>query len=123
MKPVRMKELPPTYYHGGPAGRARGAYILPPSVTKAETTADFGASGVCKRDKVYITTSYDAAVLYAAGSKRGVVYEVSPIGDLSEDQDCSQPGLSFECDKAVVLKVRKPSHDEIRMARAVLVMP
>jgi hypothetical protein len=118
-KPAR----PVTYYHGGPQGRSRGAYILPPSITGAMTTADFGAGSVCDRGKVYVTTSYEAALIYAAGHRRGVVYEVLPVGTLLPDPDCSEPGLSFECEKAVVRKVIKPAASDLRMALAALVAP
>ena len=117
-----MKQ-PPVYYHGGPVGRERGAFILPPSVTGQLTTADFPGGSVCDRGKVYVTTAYEAALLYASAHKRGVVYVVRPVGNLADDADCAEHGLSFACDKAVVLKVIKPPADQLAMARYALVTP
>lgn len=109
-----------TYYHGGPEGRQRGAFLLPPAVTKADTLANHGAEGVCRRDRVYLTTNYAAALLYAAGHKRGVVYEVEPIGDMTLDPDCNQPGLSFECERARVRRIIKPTAQQLGFARSAL---
>lgn len=93
-----------TYYHGGAAGIAVGSYVLPPSLTGAPTTADYGADGVCRRDKVYVTTNYEAALMYASMSPSGhTVYTVQPLGQVQNDPDCTEPGVSFECDRAWVL--------------------
>jgi len=109
-----------TYYHGGPAGRQRGAFILPPAVTGAPTTADFGAEAVCRRDRVYVTTNQNAALLYAAGHRRGVVYQVEPEGELEVDPDCTLPGLSFQCARARIVRVVKPGPAALDQARRIL---
>ena len=109
------------YFHGGPIGVQRGAFLLPPVITRARSLADYGADGVCRRDRVYITTNETAALIYAAGVKRGVIYEVSPIGEIEPDPDCSLPGLSYQCEKAKVIRVRKVSPKHIAMARQALV--
>lgn len=67
-----------TYWHGGRPGIQRGAYLLPPNFTKAPSLSEYGAAGVHRRDRVYVTTSQAAALLYAAGVKRGVIYECEP---------------------------------------------
>ena len=93
------------YFHGGPAGLAE---ILPPSVTATPSSADCGAERVCRRDRVYLTTSAEAARVFAlfAPCKGSVaVYEVLPIGDVLPDPDCVEPGLSVECERAHVVRV------------------
>ena len=80
----------------------KGQMILPPYITGAKSTADYGNS-VCDRSKVYITTKYEAALMYAAGV-RGDVYEVNPIGPIEDDPDCNEHGLSFSCDSAKIIK-------------------
>ncbi len=109
-----------TYWHGGRGGIQRGAYILPPIVTKAPSLSDYGAAGVHRRDKVYVTTSQAAALLYAAGVKNGMIYECEPSGEIEPDPDCTMPGLSWQCEKARVIKCIKLRAKDIEMARLVL---
>lgn len=109
------------YFHGGRGVSQRSAFILPPSITKAANLSDFGAAGVHRRDRVYVTTNYNAALLYAASVKDGRIYIVEPIGILEDDPDCTQIGLSYQCEKAKVLKIIKPKKAEIDMARNVLI--
>ena len=78
---------------------------------------------VLREDRVFVTTSRDAALLYASGWRRGVIYEVEPIGLLEPDPDCSMPGLSWQCEKARVLRIIKPKPAEIGMARKALAAP
>ena len=94
-----------TYWHGGAPGRKRGDLLLSSAVTGAKSTADFGAAGVCRRDRVYVTTDPAAAILYASAYPRGVYYEVSPVGEIEPDPDCDQPGLSYSCLAATVLRI------------------
>lgn len=108
-------------YHGGLPGRQRGSFLLPPVITGSASLSEFGADGVHRRDRVYITTEMNAALLYAASVKNGVIYEVEPIGDVEPDPDCTMNGLSFQCDKARVLRVIKPKWHAIDMARKVLI--
>lgn len=108
------------FWHGGPSGRQRGALLLPPSVTGSKSVSDLVPNNVHRRDRVYVTTSYKAALIYAAGFRKGVVYLVEPVGDLEQDPDCYDPTLSFQCGRARVLKVIKPKPWEIEMARKVL---
>lgn len=108
------------YFHGGPIGRQRGAFLLPPAVTRSASCSDYCDHEVHRKDRVYVTTDEAAALLYACASKNGVIYEVEPIGELEPDPDCSMSGLSFQCQKAKVLRIRKPAWHEIEMARKAL---
>lgn len=106
------------FWHGGPSGRQRGALLLPPSVTGAKCTSDLvGDNDVYRRDRVYLTTSYKAALLYAASHRKGVIYLCDPVGALDGDPDCDKDGLSYGCERARVLKIIKPKAWEIEMAR------
>lgn len=98
-----------TYYHGGIPGLLPGQFILPPAETKQASLSDYGAGGIHRRDRVYVTTDPQAAALYAAmhPSKKGVVYQVEPQGELEPDPDCREPGLSFQCDRARIVSRTK----------------
>ncbi len=95
-------------FHGGPATLRVGGRILPPSVTGVPSCARYGAAGVCRTDRVYLTPSVDVARLFAAlCPARGgaAVYKVEPEGELEADPDCDVPGLSFQCVSARIVKV------------------
>lgn len=100
-----MKEI--KFYHGGVPGMEKGDIILPPSITGMSTLLQYSKQidpdGVQRHDRVYITTSRAAADLFASSYPRGDVYKVKPIGELSEDPDCTEEGLSYQCEKAVVV--------------------
>lgn len=114
------------YYHGGLPWRTRGSFLLPPNFTKVRSMARLlkeEADGVVLReDRVFVTTSREAALMFACGWRRGVIYEVEPVGDLEPDPDCSQPGLSWQCEKARVLRIIKPKPADIQAARAALIV-
>lgn len=115
--------MSPRYFHGGFGGLSVGQHVLPPNVTKAPSTASYGAGGVCSRDRVYITTEFDAALVFACAhpSGRGKVYEVEPTGQVTDDPDARAMGYSYECEKARVVKVFKIRGKTIRnMQRALL---
>lgn len=97
------------YFHGGVPGKRFADLIQPPAVTGYRCASDYGAAHVHDRNKVYVTTNLEAAMMYAAmhPSGRGEVYEVKPIGELQADPDCSEPGLSFVCDRAKVVQHMK----------------
>ena len=110
-----------TYWHGGPAGLPRGSFILPAEVTKSRSLSEYGAAGIHRRDRVYLTTSQAAAMLYAAGQRRGAIYQCEPIGTLEPDPDCNMPGLSWQCEKARIIRVLKVRPDHIAAARSILI--
>lgn len=97
------------YWHGGAPGLRVGSHVLPPVVTKAASLGDYYARGIARRDRVYVTTSYDAACMYAAmhPSDAGKVYKVQPQGEIEPDPDCTQDCLSFACHHATVLAVHR----------------
>jgi len=106
------------YFHGGPAGFQRHSFLLPPTITKAQCTTELvGSNPVHRRDRVYITTDINAALLFACVFKRAAIYEVEPVGNLEIDPDCDANGLSFECEKARILRVHKLSERMLRQAR------
>lgn len=111
---------PVRYFHGGARGRARGAMLLPPDITGAPSLSQYGAAGVHRTDRVYVTTNFHAALLYAAANRKGVIYEVEPLGELEADPDCSQAGLSFQCPRAKVLRVIKPHPLDLKGATQAL---
>lgn len=109
-----------TYYHGGPAGIPRFGFVQPPSITGAKSTADFGAAGVCRRDRVYVTTSLPAAMMFASGHADPRVYVVEPVGELEPDDDCNEAGMSFTCVRAWVKSIIRMRDEEVEAFRAAL---
>ena len=81
-------------YHGGARRLDRKGVILPPSRTGASCASDYGAAGVHRRDRVYLTSSLESARLFALLAPpdgEGDVYEVAPIGGLERDPDYIGP--------------------------------
>jgi rifampin ADP-ribosylating transferase len=95
------------FFHGGYGDLKVGQFVLPPAITKAPSTARFGARAVCDTTKVYVCTEFDGALIFGCmhHSGAGKVYEVEPIGDLVDDPDAVTAGHSYSCDRARVLKV------------------
>lgn len=95
------------YFHGGPPGLK--SEILPPERTGAASTAQYGAGAVCRRDRVYLTTIPDAALIFAACAPSlapGWVYEVEPVGDVEPDPDYLGPaGESMSATRARIYRV------------------
>jgi rifampin ADP-ribosylating transferase len=96
-------------YHGGYGGLSVGQLVLPPNKTGAPSTASFGAAAVCDRNAVYVTSNFEAAMMFACAhpSGRGKVYEVEPIGDLVDDIDAVGRDYAFACPSARVTRVFK----------------
>lgn len=94
------------YFHGGPPRLYVGDWILPPSETGLPSSRLYG-NDMCRADRVYVTTAVEAAAIFASfhPSGKGQIYRVRPEGDIKHDPDCSEPGLSFECERAEVLEV------------------
>jgi len=113
-----------TYYHGGFPNLHKGDKVLPSSVTGAPCTANFGAAGICLPDRVYVTTSRHAAMMYGAmhPSGKGRFYKVEPKGTLKDDPDCDLKGLSYECDSCVVLSAFEIPKHIARMIRRSLIL-
>ena len=108
-----------TFYHAGPRGLTE---IVPPSITGVRSCASFGAASVCRRDRVYVTTSIEAAIGFASlvpPDGRGAVYEVKPEG-LAPDPDCTLPGLSFEATRAAIVRVIPVAGKVLRKARKIM---
>lgn len=97
------------YYHGGIPGLKKGDKILPPARTGRSTLLKYGREidpkGVQREDRVYLTTDHRAAELFAATYPRGDVYKVVPDGDVEEDPDCLELGLSYQCQSATIKAV------------------
>lgn len=91
-------------YHGGVAGLQPGDKLLPPSLTGAKSSRDYG-NPWCRRDRVYLTTLDDAAAFYAAGAGHGDVYLVTADGPLEHDEDAQGVGFSFACESATIVAV------------------
>jgi hypothetical protein len=112
----------PCYFHGGKPHLKIGSLILPPTITKEPSLSEYGAAGVHRRDRVYVTTEKAAAAIYAAMHHSGIgrIYEVEPIGGLDHDPDCLSPGLSFQCEKAKIVSMQKLSGKEIKRIRKIM---
>lgn len=108
------------FWHGGRPGLPRGSFVLPPSITRVKSLSDYGAAGVHRRDRVYVTTTQAVALMYAAGVPKGVIYQVEPHGEIEPDPDCTLPGLSFQCERARILRCIKPKPADLMASRAVL---
>lgn len=102
------------FWHGGPKGLRR---IEPPAKTGAKSYGAIIDPTVCRRDRVYITTSYVCAVMYAASHGDGTVYLVDPEGELEMDLDCSEPGLSFAVQSARIIRECRPSGKQLKRGR------
>ncbi len=107
------------YFHGGFGGLSVGQFVLPPAMTGAPSTAQFGAQGVCDTSKVYVCTDMHAALFFACGhpSGNGKLYEVAPAGELTADPDALIDGFSFSCSKARVIRVIRVKGKLIKQIR------
>jgi hypothetical protein len=109
------------YFHGGGRGLSVGGYILPPSVTKVQSTSDYAAmGGLHREDRVYVTTELADAQFFAAASQKPIVYEVEPQGVFEEDPDCRRPARSYACEKAKIIAIHKVPAETIVNARKML---
>lgn len=111
------------YYHGGDDDIRVGEYVLPPSITGKKSTADMPIKGasVCSKQKVYVTTSYEAAMMFACSQRNPMVYMVEPE-NLEHDPDCSVQGLSYSCDKARVIAKARPQKSLVKQIRQALLL-
>lgn len=96
------------FFHGGVRGLRRGGVILPPRITGVPSNADYGAEGVCRRDRVYLVDELDQARIFAILAPpvgHGDVYEVEPLGEQEPDPDYSGPGECLQAELAKVVRV------------------
>ncbi len=102
------------YWHGGVPGLKPGDVLVPPEVSGvsdalSEYREMFGVDpALLRRDRVYVATDRQVARAYAAFRPSGSLYEVRPEGVLEPDPDCSVDGLSWQCERAVVVSVVDP---------------
>lgn len=96
-------------YHGGKPGLKVGDKLLPPDQTGAQSLHLYGSIG--RNDMVYVTSDEVGARMFAAAhpSLLGWLYEVQPDGDVYDDADYDEPGVSFCCRSATILRVIKLS--------------
>jgi hypothetical protein len=96
------------YFHGGGRGLYVGDYILPQTETGVSGMGGFNNPN-CRKDRVYVTPSIDAARYFGSGSQgKEIVYEVVvPEGDLEPDIDDPVVGRSFACPKAKIIAIHK----------------
>lgn len=104
------------YYHGGPRGLVQ--FIKPPIETGAANCSMYGAGGVHRRDRVYLSTNPHTALLYACGQLAGSVYVVEPIGAVEPDPDWTgAPGESVQCERAKIIAERPVRGKMMRKVR------
>ena len=110
-------------YHGGPPGLRVGQSILPPAQTGVASTSEYGGAAVHDKSKVYVTPDKRAALMFASlhPSGDGQVYRVETRGDVIHDPDCSEIGLSYTCDRAVVLGRVRVKRKTMKKVRAIMV--
>jgi hypothetical protein len=75
---------------------------------------------VRRKDRVYITTDTNTAILWATANRAPHFYEVEPEGELTDDPDHKGKGISFECEKAKIVAVHAISEETIKQAQAAL---
>ena len=92
------------FYHGGAPGLRIGQRLLPPAATGADHSGNWGAHRVHDPEKVYVTPEKAAALMFASlhPSGDGRIYRVETVGLVEYDPDCSELGLSYTCDAAII---------------------
>ena len=105
------------YFHGGKPGLPVGSYILPAALvgeTREDLLEHLDNAGVAENGYYQptkfcsVTTDLDWATVYASYhlSRSGVVYEVEPIGDVTEDREGELYGVPwFKCERARIVRV------------------
>ena len=105
------------YFHGGPYGLREGDFILPPAITGAKSCSDLGVkinNNPHRKDRVYVTTTMDAAFMFGAQAPwcEVGIYAVIPWSELEPDPDCSEPNFSFQCESAKIIRVARISRKQ-----------
>ena len=97
-----------------------GEYLLPPATTKALSTSDLvNTHGNHRTDRVYVTTDFRDAQMYAAPNRKPVVYEVELEGSVEDDPDSTLSGRSYACEKAKIISIYKVPGKVIKKVRQV----
>ena len=108
------------YFHGGNKGLRVGEYILPPATTKTLSTSQLvDTRGNHRTDRVYVTTVFTEAQMFAAPNRKPVVYEVEPEGSLEDDPDNKLSGRSYACEKAKIISIHKVPGKVVKKVRQV----
>jgi hypothetical protein len=105
------------YFHGGPWGLRQGDFILPPEETGAKSCSDLNLKipkNPHRKDRVYLAATMDAAFMFGAQApwREVAVYAVIPWKELEPDPDCSEPGLSFQCERAKIIQAVRISRKQ-----------
>jgi hypothetical protein len=101
----------PAYWHGGAPGLNPGDLILPPSVTRTRNTLSAYVGEEASRagyqpTRVYLASEYEVAEVFAAMYPNGGwVYRVQPEGQLEQDPDVVEQGMSWACERARIVAV------------------
>lgn len=117
--PAPIQPAAVRYLHGGKANLKAGVYLLPPSVTGVAQNGVV-PDHVRRKDRVYITTDPNTAIVWATANRASHFYEVEPEGELADDPDHKGKGISFECEKAKIVAVHEIPEGTIKKAQAAL---
>lgn len=112
------------YFHGGIPGLKPGDKVKPPSETGNEILLQYAKhhpDSVQRADRVYLTSSIDAARMFAFAYPYGTVYEVEPDAPTEHDPDCDLVGLSFQCPSATVVRAVRKNVGRTERERAEIV--
>jgi protein gp37 len=113
--PVDLRPWIRRYYHGGKPRMKEGAYLLPPSKTGKSTLLQYAKqidpNCVQRADRVYLTTDYMSARMFAMGYPNGEAYRAIPDLPLEDDPDCTEKGLSFQTPQARITSMSAPVLD------------
>ncbi|MGY4177777.1 hypothetical protein ACVIHH_003068 [Bradyrhizobium sp. USDA 4518] len=107
------------YFHGGNAGLEIGKYILPPAETNAPQNGVV-PSNIRGKDHIYMVREFVKAAPWAAHHKNPVIYEVEPEGEIENDPDVDQPGLSYRSKRARIVAIHSIPADMLAAAQALL---
>jgi hypothetical protein len=104
------------YFHGGNAGLEIGDYIRSPAETGAKQNGSV-PSHIRGKDHIYMVRELVKAAPWAAHHPNPIIYEVEPEGDVEDDPDVDEPGLSYRCPKAKIVAIHHVPADMLAAAR------
>lgn len=114
------------YYHGGNDDIRMGEYIMPASHTGKHSCEDWArrykleGADLCDKTRCYVTTSLQAALVFACAQEKPMIYIVEPE-DMKHDPDCTELGLSYSCSRAKVIGKQRPVKSIVKAVRAGLI--